>query len=248
MFHFTETAKEEDKEEIEMKHITFGEHEEITPSGSPSMMYEKKTKTWFNNEFSDLVKMFPVQNFQNPPCEFTPEALEIFENKVQSWVDASLCKTRTQEEERELEQCRIEYDFQSKEEGKHVLSRHESVTNEACNKDTVTVKFIINKANIFTHAFEVFSYMQDVKESLAKTFKCPSSNLLLVRDGKILSDSLRISELDVEPYGSVEIDVEAKGSLKLESIYQIPPYVPDVITVRVESGKSLCEFKNQLNL
>jgi hypothetical protein len=50
-----------------------------------------------------------------------------------------------------------------------------------------------------------------------------------------LSDTLQISQLGVDPYGTVEIEIKAKGSLRTESIYDIPS-VPDVITVRVVSG------------
>ncbi|KAJ9595630.1 hypothetical protein L9F63_013182 [Diploptera punctata] len=188
--------KEEEEEEI--KHISFGGQQIIKRVASDTLtkMHEEKTKIWFKDEFPNLVNMFPVQTFQNPTSDFTPENLEKLENKVQSWVDASLCKKKDQEEPNKFESCMIEHDFEAKQrEDNRVLSRHESV-DKACNTQAVT----------------------------------------LIREGKILANSLRISELGVEPYGSVEIEIEAKGSLKMESMYQVPALVPDVITVRVESA------------
>jgi hypothetical protein len=179
-----------------------------------------KTETYLI-QFPKLAKMDQFTAFQNPVSEETTlKAPNMVEKEIQNWVNVSLLKKRGDPDwERSSE----------------ILSKQDISTKEELSMQPVTMKFLINDKRTFTHAFGIHTHMQDIKETLSRTFECQSDDLQLSVDGISLSDSLEVSELGVQPYGTVEIEIKAKGFLKTESIYEVP-VVPDIITVRVESG------------
>ncbi|KAJ4444808.1 hypothetical protein ANN_06605 [Periplaneta americana] len=206
----------------------------------PSNAFEEKTKIWLNDEFSNLVKMFPVRTFQEAVnIQSTAEEKEKLEKKIQSWVNSSVRKKqvdRMKEKSERLQKCEIMYCTQKpKVVTDEIQNKRDISDSQIYSPQIVTVKFLINNVQAFTCAFEIDTLVRDIKEKLSSTFKCQPVDLQLVRKGVALSDSVDLAKLGVEPYGTVEIEVKAKGSLKTESMYDVP-IVPDVITVRVESA------------
>jgi hypothetical protein len=204
-----------------------------------SNIFEEKTNILFTEEFPNLVKMFPVRTFENSVCEETTlKAQTKLEENIQSWVDASVIKKHgdsDSERPSRSQRCKIAYCNELKTDADEIKSTQDTSTKEENSMQPITVKFLINEISAFTCAFEIHTYMKEVKQTLSRTFQCQPADLQLIRNGVVLSDTLEISELGVEPYGTVEIEIKAKGSLKTENMYDVP-IVPDVITVRVESG------------
>lgn len=209
----------------------------------PTNIFEGKTKTLFTDDFPNLVKMFPIRTFENSICEETTLKAQMkLEESIQSWADASLLKKLSNsdcEKPSGIQTCKIAHCNELKPDENEIQPMQDASTKEKSSMQPITVKFLINGMRAFTCAFDLHTYMQEVKQTLSRTFQCQPADLQLIRNGIILSDSLEISELGVEPYGTVEIEIKAKGSLKTESMYDVP-IVPDVITVRVESG--MCIF------
>jgi hypothetical protein len=209
----------------------------------PTNIFEGKTKTLFTDDFPNLVKMFPIRTFENSICEETTLKAQMkLEESIQSWADASLLKKLGNsdcEKPSGIQTCKIAYCNELKPDENEIQPMQDASTKEKSSMQPITVKFLINGMRAFTCAFDLHTYLQEVKQTLSRTFQCQPADLQLIRNGIILSDRLEISELGVEPYGTVEIEIKAKGSLKTESMYDVP-IVPDVITVRVESG--MCIF------
>lgn len=205
----------------------------------PSCIFEEKTKNWFPEEYTNLDNMFSVGTFQS---SVSVETMLKIQNKLQkethNGADASETnKYGNADGERSSGSQRSKSVYLNglKPHADEILPRREPSIPEECRIQPVTVKFLINKTRAFTCAFGAHTYMREIKETLSRTFRCQPVDLQLIKNGVALSDRLEISELGVEPYGTVEIEMKAKGSLKTESMYDVP-IVPDVITVRVESG------------
>lgn len=211
---------------------------EVIPGvDTPSKIYEEKTKTWFTKEFSDLVKSAPDTTFKKSVKEET-RLKEQSRLEIQNWVEASLLNTcGDSNSERPsrfgrhelVSWCDLQTDTDEFSYGQDIY------TTNTCSMHPVTMKFVINDMRAFACAFEMHQYVRDVRNTLSKKFHCQPADLQLIKNGVSLSDTLQISQLGVEPYGMVEIEIKAKGSLRTESVYDIPS-VPDVITVRVVSG------------
>lgn len=192
---------------------------------------EEKIKTLF----AELPNS--VRKYENSAHEGTAKA-EVTEENIRNWVDVSMLKKHGDsdwERPSRYQRSKTVHSDELKSDARQDIS-----TKGKNVMQPITVKFLINKINTFTCAFEVHTYMKDVKATLSRTFQCQPSDLQLFRNGAVLSDNLEISELGVEPYGTVEIEIKSKGFLKTENMYDVP-IVPDVITVRVESGT--CNFR-----
>lgn len=211
---------------------------EVIPGGdTPSKICEEKTKTWFTGEFSNLVKSVPVRTFKNSVREET-RMKEHSRLEIQNWVEASLldtCGDSNSEQPSRFGRCELVNCHDLQTDADEFSFRQDIYTTNKCSMHPVTMKFVINDMRAFTCAFEMHGYVRDVRDTLSKKLQCQPADLQLIRNGVSLSDSLQISQLGVEPYGTVEIEIKSKGSLRTESIYDIPA-VPDVITVRVVSG------------
>lgn len=209
---------------------------EVIPGvDTPSKIYEEKTKTWFTEKYSDLVKSVPETTFKKPVREET-RLKEQSRLEIQNWVEASLlntCGDSVSEWPSRFGRCELVSWCDLQTDTDEFSSKQEIYST--CTMHPVTMKFVINDMRSFTCAFEMHGYVQDIRNMLSKKFHCQSADLQLIKNGVVLSDTLQISQLGVEPYGTVEIEIKAKGSLRTESIYDIPS-VPDVITVRVVSG------------
>ncbi|XP_021923748.1 IQ and ubiquitin-like domain-containing protein isoform X4 [Zootermopsis nevadensis] len=192
---------------------------------------EEKIKTLF----AELPNS--VRKYENSAHEGTTKA-EVTEENIRSWVDVSMLKKHGDsdwERPSRYQRSKTVHSDELKPDAEEIQPRHDTSTKEKNVMQPITVKFLINKINTFTSAFEVHTYMKEVKATLSRTFQCQPSDLQLFRNGAVLSDNLEISELGVEPYGTVEIEIKSKGFLKTENMYDVP-IVPDVITVRVESA------------
>lgn len=205
----------------------------------PSSIFEGKTKRWLTEECPDLDNMISVRTFQSSVSEETMlNGQNKLQKKTQNWAESSATNKYGDDDcERSSgsQGSKSVYLNELKSRTDEILPRREPSIPEECTIQPVTVKFLINKTGAFTCAFGVHTYIREVKETLSRTFRCQPVDLQLIKNGVALSDRLEISELGVEPYGTVEIEMKAKGSLKTESMYDVP-IVPDVITVRVESG------------
>jgi hypothetical protein len=204
-----------------------------------SNIFEEKTKTWLTEEYPNSVNMVPVRTFQNSVSEDAiMKAQTRLAKKTQNWADASVSNIYGDadwERQSESQWSKTIYSNEHKPGADEILPRQDTSVVEECRIQPVTVKFLINEMRAFTCAFEIHTYIREVKETLSRTFRCQPDDLQLIKNGEALSDSLEISELGVEPYGTVEIGIKAEGSLRTESMYDVPT-VTDVITVRVESG------------
>ncbi|PNF19657.1 hypothetical protein B7P43_G16857 [Cryptotermes secundus] len=205
----------------------------------PSSIFEGKTKNWLTEEYPNLDNMISVRAFQSSVNEENMlKGQNKLQKKTQNWADSSSTnKYGDADWERSSgsQGSKSVYLNGLKPHTDEILPRREPSIPEEYSIQPVTVKFLMNKTRAFTCAFGVHTYIQEVKETLSRTFRCQPIDLQLIKNGVALSDRLEISELGVEPYGTVEIEMKAKGSLKTESMYDVP-IVPDVITVRVESG------------
>ena len=204
---------------------------------TPSKIYEEKTNPWFTEEFSNLVKSVPVRTSKNTVSGET-RLKEQSRLEIQTWVEASLlttCGDAGSERPLKSERRELVHSRELQTDADALSSRQDIYTIDKCTMHPVTMKFVINDTRAFTFAFEMHRYVREVRDTLSKKFHCQPADLQLIRNGESLSDSLQISELGVEPYGTVEIEIKAKGCLRTESIFDIPA-VPDVITVRVVSG------------
>ena len=211
---------------------------EVIPGiDTPSSIYEEKTKTWFRGEFSNLVRHVPVRTFKKSVTEET-RLKEQSRMEIQNWVEASLLNTCGDSDSKRpsrFGRCELVPCCELQTDADEFSSRQDIYATHKCSMHPVTMKFVINDTRAFTCAFEMHGYVREVRDTLSKKFQCQPADLQLIRNGVSLSDSLRISQLGVEPYGTVEIQIKAKGSLRTEGIYDIPA-VPDIITVRVVSG------------
>jgi hypothetical protein len=205
----------------------------------PSSIFEEETKTLFTEELPNLIKMFPMRTLENSLCEESKlKAKNMLEENIQSWVNASVFKNHgdcDSESPSRSQRCKAACCNELKSDADEIQSRQDTSVKEKKSIMPVTVKFLINEMRAFTCAFDIRTYMKEVKQTLSTTFQCQPADLQLMRNGAVLSDCLEISDLGVEPYGTVEIEIKANGFLKTDSIYDVP-IVPDVITVRVESG------------
>jgi hypothetical protein len=207
----------------------------------PSCISEGKTKEWFTEEYPNLVNKFSVRTFQNSVSEETMLKVQNeCEDGTQDCADASVTNKHIDADWHgpSGSLSKTVYCNELKPDTDEILPSKVTSFPEDCRIQPVTVKFLINKTRAFTCAFGMHTCIGEVKKILSRTFRCPSVDLQLVNYGVALSDSFEISELGVEPYGTVEIEIKAKGSLKTENIYDVP-VVPDVITVRVESGTQI---------
>jgi hypothetical protein len=205
----------------------------------PSCIFEGETKEWLTEEVPNLDNMFSVRTFQNSVSEETTlKVHNKLEKKTPKWADASAINKYGDahwEGSSGSQKSKTVYSPELKPNTDEILPRKITSIPEEWRIQPVTVKFLINKTRAFTCAFEIHTCIREVKETLSRTFRCQPVDLHLIHNGIALADSLEISELGAEPYGTVEIEIKAKGSLKTESMYDVP-VVPDVITVRVESG------------
>lgn len=202
-----------------------------------SKICEENTKTWFTEEFSSSIKSVPVRTFKNSVSEGT-RLKEQSRLETQNWVEASLlntCGNADLERPSRSERCELVHCRELQTNADELSVRQDISNIDKCNMHPVTMKFVMNDMRAFTCAFEMHRYVREVKDTLSKKMQCQPADLQLIRNGVALSDSLQISELGVEPYGTVETEIKAKGPLRTESIYDIPA-VPDVITVRVVTG------------
>jgi hypothetical protein len=205
----------------------------------PSCIFEGKTKEWFTEEYPNLDNMFSVRTFQNSASE---ESMLKVQNKLekntQNWADATAIIKYGDahiEGSSGSQKSKTVHNSELKPNTDEILPRKMTSIPEELRIQPVTVKFLINKTRAFTCAFGIHTCMREVKETLSRIFRCQPVDLQMINNGIALSDYLELSELGAEPYGTVGIEIKAKGSLKTESMYDVPD-VPDVITVRVESG------------
>ncbi|XP_047103503.1 IQ and ubiquitin-like domain-containing protein [Schistocerca piceifrons] len=105
--------------------------------------------------------------------------------------------------------------------------------------NTVTVKFVMAAGEVLTQAYDISLSVEEIKRNLSSLFRVPTQVIQLSVQGDILDDNIVLSELGVEPFGSIEIDLQSTDinyQLSTEGLYQEYP-VSDVITVRVETGE-----------
>ncbi|XP_049806972.1 IQ and ubiquitin-like domain-containing protein [Schistocerca nitens] len=107
------------------------------------------------------------------------------------------------------------------------------------HSNTVTVKFVMAAGEVLTQAYDISLCVGEIKRNLSSLFRVPTQVIQLSVQGDILDDNIVLSELGVEPFGSIEIDLQSTDinyQLSTEGLYQEYP-VSDVITVRVETGE-----------
>ncbi|CAH1783739.1 unnamed protein product [Owenia fusiformis] len=107
------------------------------------------------------------------------------------------------------------------------------------NDATATVKFVLMPSGqVATLACTLGQTLRELKDHFAAELKMPPQLILLMFDGKNMSDNITLSDLGVGPNGTVQLEMQSADPVNTP-IRAIRPkveyHMPDVITVRVQT-------------
>lgn len=106
---------------------------------------------------------------------------------------------------------------------------------------TATVKFVLMPSGqVVTMACVLRQTLLELKLQFANELKMPVNLILLMFDGKPMSDSTRLADLGVGPNGTVQLELQSADPVNnpIRSFRSRPDYqMPDVITVRVQTDE-----------
>lgn len=103
-----------------------------------------------------------------------------------------------------------------------------------------TCKFhVVNQNCTFTKSYKSEQKVQDIKKDLCSTFGVSEDFLILVVNKKILDNCNMLSELDMDDFGNLYLELFTKGGIKLkmDMIYK-EITVADVLAVTVATSPS----------
>ncbi|KAL8612502.1 hypothetical protein ACOMHN_053756 [Nucella lapillus] len=104
---------------------------------------------------------------------------------------------------------------------------------------TATVKFVLMPSGqVVTLACMLGQTLQDLKVQFASELKMPLNLILLMFDGKSMSDATTLADLGVGPNGTVQLEMQSADPVNnpIRSYRPRQEYqMPDVITVRVQT-------------
>lgn len=102
------------------------------------------------------------------------------------------------------------------------------------NQDNVTVKFVASSDVTFTHAFNLSSTIQDIKQQISELIRVDAKSIMLSKDGYDVDDWLPLAGLGVEAFGCIELTITSTDpNQKIIGIIDENIPTIDVITVHV---------------